>query len=193
MYEIELKAHIDSVFEIEERVKPFAQYLGACEKSDVYWSRRKPGTGQKEISIRIREEKSEHHISCVATYKRKELRQDHDGGAYEVNDEQEFSIDNRSAFEFFLKDDGLIPVLNKHKRVRQWKTADVLIELCDVDCLGAFIELEILSRSSAADDVSHATAQLYDVMSRCGVPLSAVEPRYYSEMLCESGNGGCDV
>lgn len=189
MYEIELKARIASIAETEAQVRTFAEFLGSCDKHDTYWTRTITGQPEQRISIRIREETRGGDVRCAVTYKRKETRRSNDGAAYEVNDEQEFHIDSRTAFEAFLRDDGFAPEFCKHKRARQWKTDTVLIELCDVERLGAFIELEILSDGAGAQRVTDAVSELHTVLARCGVSCSAVEARYYSELLREAEQG----
>ncbi|WP_059369720.1 hypothetical protein [Treponema endosymbiont of Eucomonympha sp.] len=49
--------------------------------------------------------------------------------------------------------------------------------------LGDFLEIEILSRTGDEATVAGARRELESLLARSGVPLSAVESRYYSEML----------
>ncbi len=133
----------------------------------------------KEVRLRVRDESGR----CVVTYKRKELR-----GDIEVNDEREFAIDDRAAFETLIRDLGFVPHIAKEKRTKTFAYAapggtEVSIELSLVAGLGWFIEVEILADNPDEAATARARETLFCTLDRCGVERSAIETRYYTDML----------
>ncbi len=49
--------------------------------------------------------------------------------------------------------------------------------------LGWFVELEILAENPDEEYVARAESALRETLARCGVPESAIERRFYTEML----------
>lgn len=188
MTEIEIKAHVYEPEETARRVGAFASFTGETVKRDAYWSRAEiPGICPPR-KVRIREEDG----TLTVTYKRKEIR-----GETEVNNESEFTIDNRESFEAFISDVGFSPSNVKEKRTRRWtcsmpidarqagETREIGIELSLVANLGWFLELEALIETpddKMIDGVRHA---LLELLARCGIPETALESRYYTEMLAD--------
>ena len=198
MVEIELKAHVQDVVSLASQLEQKAQFQRCCYKSDTYWKEI-----QKQIQIRIREEQTlctEPHLfqakqwpferdslqsagkeEILVTYKRKELVE----GSFEVNQEQEFQMDKREPLELFLQDAGFSIHLKKEKLVAAWQWAEVLLELCFIPELGNFLELEILCDSDSPEVVAATHKKLRKVLAECGIEESAIESRYYSQLLQE--------
>ena len=53
--------------------------------------------------------------------------------------------------------------------------------------LGFFIEIEILSETNDTKTVQNCHAELLSILEKCSLPQTAIETRYYSEMLKEKG------
>lgn len=198
MVEIELKARVKEVVALVTRLASLATFQRCCYKSDTYWKE-----AHKQIQIRIREEKSflmdafcfdaerwplkieDFSADCssqlLVTYKRKELVE----GSFEVNQEQEFQVDKREPLELFLQDAGFSIHLKKEKLVAAWQWDEVLLELCFIPELGNFLELEILCDSDSPEVVAAAHKKLRKVLAECGIEESAIESRYYSQLLQE--------
>ncbi len=195
MFEIELKAHVDNYESTKNNIDAFANFLGKKQKSDTYWQCYSKNI-LNPVRVRIREEVSENSngekTSCLmVTYKKKELRKTTDFDkpiGFEVNEEHEFVISDRSAFETILVDTGFEIDLRKEKCVLQWIFDDVLLELCSITTLGDFLELEIIAESQDKKTVEHALQKLQHLLIKCGIPLDKIENRYYSELLKESNN-----
>lgn len=195
MYEIELKAHVYNHATIQTKLHSFAQFFGKCEKTDVYWQQTMPYKNKTPVEIRIREQKTNYpdgntSTKVLVTYKRKELRYAQSTGtqnttAYEVNDEQEFTINARKPFEIMLNDAGFQIASKKHKIAMQWKHDDVFLELCTIHGLGDFLELEIMSEDNSPHTAETARAKLEKLLTRCDIPLEHIEPKYYSVLLKE--------
>lgn len=137
------------------------------------------------VNVRIREEKKfgEDTGVTVVTYKRKEMQ-----GSIEVNDEKEFSTDNREDFEVLLSDLDFSPAITKEKKTKSFLyTANdgthVTIELSLVTSLGYFVELEILSEKPDEAEIARTRETLASTLRLCGIGTEAIETRYYTELL----------
>ncbi len=145
-------------------------------------------TDKQARKIRIREELDEDSSEreTVVNYKRKETR-----GLSEVNDEREFSINDRAAFEALMRDLDFSPTIEKRKDTKSfsWRAPsgrDVTIELSLIAELGWFVEIEILASEPDETETESARLDLMDALARSGVSESAIEMRYYSDMLAEA-------
>ncbi len=193
MFEIELKAHIENYNKTRDTIQSFAQFVCEKSKSDVYWNL-DTNLHKEPITVRIREEKTTdiqgaQLFETVVTYKKKEVRNSKEDISYEVNEEHEFSISDRAAFEQILIDTGFVIDLEKQKDVLQWKHNGVLLELCSISHLGNFLELEILSESQNDEAEEIAIQKLQGLLTKCNVPLCNIEKRYYKDLLREKGIG----
>ncbi len=193
MYEIELKAHVKNRRDVIKNLERFAVFSAAIEKDDTYYSKEING---KTIKVRIRKEtpftteeipdapQITGQKSVIFTYKRKEIITK-DETSIEVNDEKETFLSEAEPFEAFLTDTGFVPSLKKHKITLGWHYDGAHLELCTVDRLGDFIEIEILSESNEENQVLQAKEKLLKLLSKCGIDESQIEERYYSQMLRE--------
>ncbi len=199
MYEIELKAHVADRRHVIETLNAFAEYDGKADKKDTYYHLPADGRAASDnggyLSCRIRRETRETgnsvRTSVIFTYKRKEQRMGAGGTPIEVNDERECTLSDSSALEALLADAGFTVARTKHKITEGWYApADegkAHIELCTVPPLGDFLEIEILSGTEDEKSVAAARRCIEGLFVRCGIPLSAVESRYYNEMLAAAG------
>lgn len=180
MYEIEMKAHVWDKEEVRNNLKKFATIGKSLEKSDQYWKH--SSTHQQ---IRIRKEQIDNTITYLVTYKRKQNKVTKSGNTMEVNDEQEFTIDNPKALACFLKDGGYEISLHKEKKVEQWHYQNFLLELCQVPPLGDFLEIEIISDSDKPAIIQAYEQQISHIFTFCGIPETDIENKYYSQLLEE--------
>ena len=193
MTEIELKARVFDREKLIENLNSFAKYKKPAAKSDTYFNLK---TEEKSISARIRKQAEKTpdgtRTENFLTYKKKELKTDSDGVSIEVNDEKETEISNPEAVEILLADIGFVPALKKHKETMIFSAetprGKAALELSNVQKLGDFIEIEILSEKSDTETVEEIQAELKKLLSKCGIPEKDIEKRYYSEMLKELEN-----
>jgi adenylate cyclase class 2 len=206
MTEIELKAHVANPEDTEKKIRTFAAFKGETEKFDAYWTNNAGKNGQaaqNPVKVRIREESG----LIVVTYKKKERQ-----GAIEVNDEREFTIDNREAFETLITDLGFSRDSLKHKKTKSFDyvahdgadsthsvagahgahgahdensagNTPVTIELSLVDPLGWFVEIEILKDNPDSETIERSRKILGETLKLCGIGEDAIEMRYYTEMI----------
>jgi adenylate cyclase class 2 len=181
MVEIELKAHVADPGAVRRALDRFAKPLGAVEKRDQYWKLTRPGA--PPVQVRLRTETTATAVRQVVTYKRKEVRTDAAGTAFEVNQEEEFSLGAGEPFLRLLSDIGFAPAFQKVKHVEQWRAGKALAELCEVPPLGFFLEIEVLSETDDAATVEEGRAELEEVLAGAGISRDNIEKRYYSELL----------
>ncbi|GHV68421.1 hypothetical protein AGMMS49928_07860 [Spirochaetia bacterium] len=184
--EIELKAWVTDPEALKKRLDDLAEFDFAYQKDDVYWGPlcRAPNASPAGFSlppsgIRLRRViRNNEDEQLLVTYKVKEVR---DG--IEVNDEREFLVSDREAFEDMLSRLALVPGASKKKKGWSWKKEDLSIELSHVEGLGWFIELEILAMDSDPETVAKARSRLLDFLEKTGIAGDRIEPRYYTELL----------
>jgi adenylate cyclase class 2 len=186
--EIELKARVDSLEKIKAAISSFAEYGGEFLKNDVYWFPRSPpaaGTAIPLSGIRVRQEQDTppngkvRRITWV-TFKVKEVRE-----GIEINQEKEFEVSDTAAFEELLVRLGLERGSAKKKTGWAWKYEGITAELCQVDRLGWFAELEIIAQDAKEATVAIARKRLLELLERIGIGEDKLETRYYTEMLRE--------
>jgi len=203
MYEIELKAWLDDRQKAVKHLSEAARYDGAHDKADTYWSmQRKRADGANEnagrkITIRIRKETitkqtesgdNDSKTIFLVTYKRHTKSTTETGETCEVNDEKEFELLTEEAaesFSAFLYDAGFRVSLEKHKVAEGWYKGEYHIELCKVEKLGDFIEIETLAPDNTPETIEQRKKGLLDIIDMCEIPRNRIEERYYREMLEE--------
>lgn len=186
MYEVELKARIDDAQAMHNKLLSLATFLGTSFKHDAYWLKKNDET----FRLRIRNEtktdnKNNQTKICTVTIKEKTLNRDTVTAiAYEVNNEREFIIqDEQKIFEFFLKKADFKYNYSKTKQVTAFKKNNILAELCYIENLGNFLELEILNESGEKNTVEQDFLHLKQFFIKCNIPLDNIEHRYYSELI----------
>jgi predicted adenylyl cyclase CyaB len=187
--EIELKAHVyDS-----ERLKKILFSSGIFEKTykkeDSYWisPREKLLNGLRIRKDREIEDGILKNERLIVTYKEKKLE-----NGMEINDEQEFSIDNAEVFEELLLRLGFTPGIKKRKEgwafrfpASSAREIPVTAELSEVEGLGWFIELEIVEDSKNREIIEADRKRLFSLLKSLGIGEEQIEERYYGDMLTE--------
>ncbi|MDR1058916.1 MAG: CYTH domain-containing protein [Treponema sp.] len=186
--EIEVKAWVTDRETLRRRLSSLGEYAGEYEKEDAYWFPRSGAAGAFSsgafpAGVRVRKETrtgpgGRKRRIILVTRKDKEVRE-----GIEVNDEREFRVSGAGAFEDFLSRLGLVPVKKKRKRGWSWKAEGITAELSLVEGLGWFIELEIMEAGGDENTVKAARGRLLAFLAKTGIPESAIETRYYTEML----------
>lgn len=191
MYEIELKAHLLDRAALLKLLPSFAQFAGSVRRDDTYYNFFTPEN--KKIAARIRIETpvaapginlpNPVKPAVLLTYKRKELKTDASGASIEVNDEKECELSDRETLETLLLDTGFKFSHSKTKTVIDFKYQDATIEVVNIEKLGDFIEIEILSPSNDDSTVKKYQDELKAILAKCQIEQEQIEERYYSDML----------
>lgn len=173
--EVEIKAHVNHFEQVKAWLEDNCRYVGTNEKRDIYFrTDQKPDDYHHQFRLRYCDGKS------FVTAKRKRLVQ----GA-EVNHEIEFSIDQPEQFSEFARYLGYSDAIRKIKKAFVFKSDRILCELCRLEGLGDFLELEILLETDDSPQIEEARQELFRFLKRTGIPDTAVETRYYTQMLEE--------
>ena len=201
MTELELKAHVDDRAALARRLDTFARRGQHVIRDDDYWG--KAADDRHKIRIRretfIAPDGGIEKTDILVTYKRKSRIKGADGVEAEANDEKECTVSDAAVLETFLTDAGYAVQLKKHKDVEDWLVElpagvgvpsdggtgrlQATLELCAVQGLGDFLEIEILSPSDDVDVLAALHGELERLLERSGIPKDRIEDRYYSELL----------
>ncbi|MDZ7793790.1 MAG: class IV adenylate cyclase [Spirochaetia bacterium] len=172
--EVEIKAWVQEVDHLREKILAIAEFQNSYEKRDTYFS----WPQQEKPLFRIRREAGTNTVN----YKQKERAE-----GIEVNREHEFQVDDAEAFINFCEYLEYEVYIEKHKQGQLYAFENVGIELSFVEGLGWFIEIEILVNHQS--EVSPAREKLREVLQALSVPNDKIEPRYYYELLEEKKHG----
>ena len=191
MIEIEIKAHVYDKEKLRSTLKTFAEYQQTVDRYDLYYHIPvKEVPGQKPyITARIRTEiksfNGKENKTVYVTYKKKELSENN----IEVNIEKETEIQDENVLLSLFNDAGFTLAHKKTKHVEDYiaQTAfgNATLELCNIPPLGDFLEIEILSESDEPLKIRNIKEELKKLLSRCEIPESCIEPKYYTQMLSE--------
>jgi adenylate cyclase class 2 len=151
------------------------EHDGPIDKMDQYWiDPRRTRDQYGRFRFRIRSDGGKY----VVTFKDKRML-----GTLEVNRETEFAVDDPESFRELLQRLGCEVLYTKRKRGTKWHSEGMVVEAVTVEGLGCFLEIETLRDSDDEMTLAKARAQLLEVLFRCGLEESDLEPRYYSELL----------
>lgn len=172
--EIELKAHLESLEAGCQKVRSAiavdkeSTYL----KSDSYFI----NPVQPEITeFRLRESGDRK----LVTKKVKTLT---DG--IEVNDEIEFEISDAESFKKFAELSGYQIGIRKVKKGVAFHSGDFLLEVSDIEGLGAFIEIELMLPDEASPSkIEAARERILTLLDSLSISREKIESRYYTDLL----------
>lgn len=213
MFEVELKAHVKDLDALKQRLVSFALFKGYVEKEDTYYSlngvtvrirkeRLCPPSAIKDGTPNLFSTSSlppssspdnfpqnlppveDEKLTYYFTYKKKEVITD-----TEFNDEKECILTDYLPIKEALLDSGFTVSLKKHKSVLLYCVSsiygNVSIEVCNVEKLGNFVEVEVLTRSKDKAVIEKIQKLLHDILHKMGLTDADIEPRYYRDLLKE--------
>jgi predicted adenylyl cyclase CyaB len=184
MIEVELKAHLADVTATEAKVASFASFVCGFEKGDAYWHGPDWRIYRGTKGFRVRTESGR----TTVTFKTKRCE-----GGVEINREREFDASDPGALDEFFLRLGCEPFYRKRKTGKRYELRaegsahPITIEVLELEGLGPFIEIEALLDDEAPEAVALAQGEIKGILARAGVDPSAIESRYYSELLMEAG------
>jgi len=103
-----------------------------------------------------------------------------DPGQNEEFDEIEVGVSDASKTREILKRLGFKEDVTVRKRRLVYRLDNVTFELNDVEELGGFLDIEVIS-----DDVEEAKKKIWEMAGHLGLSEKDVEPRLYQELLKE--------
>ncbi|HUX37306.1 MAG TPA: class IV adenylate cyclase [Rectinemataceae bacterium] len=186
MIEVELKARVADRRAVEARLREFATEVGTFDKRDAYWHGPEWRINRGTRGFRVRSEND----SFTVTFKNKRSE-----GGIEINREREFAIADLAVFTEFIERLGCEPFFEKRKIGSRWEwrsedsSRPIVLELLEVPGLGLFLEIEALVADEDPSAIALARGEISLLLEKSGLDESAIEPRYYSELLMEAGLG----
>jgi len=167
--EVEVKFRVD-FNSIRDRIESLGASLVREElQEDIYFSIPYPRL------LRVR------NVSNVGraflTYK--EIK---DPGRNEEFDELEVEVSDFRVTAEILRRLGFEADVVVRKRRLVYKLGNVTFELNDVEDIGAFLDIEIIS-----DNVEEAKKKIWEIAGKLGLSEEDVEPRLYQELIKEAG------
>lgn len=174
--EIEIKAHVNNMSEIKEKLDQKFSFVTDFLKEDIYF-RGINSLTEEEKELRLRKTRG----GYIVTYKE---RTHHD--KTEVNVEKEFTIDDSEAFIYMINKLGYSSYIEKIKEGWLYKDEPVNIELSNVKSLGWFIEIEYIAKDY--DELGFAKSKIYGILDDLGVSRENIEDKYYLQLLEELKN-----
>ncbi|NJE75936.1 class IV adenylate cyclase [Thermococcus sp. ES12] len=103
-----------------------------------------------------------------------------DPGRNEEFDELEVEVSSFETTLEILKRLGFKEDVVVKKRRLVYRLGDVTFELSEVEGLGAFLDIEVIS-----DDVEEAKRKIWQIARKLGLSEEDVEPRLYQELIRE--------
>ena len=169
--EVEVKFRVDFE-EMRKRIEGVgASFLREEVQEDVYFSVPLP-----EL-LRVR--RISNLGKAFLTYKRIA-----DPGRNEEFDELEVEVSDFDTTVEILKRLGYEEDVVVRKRRLVYRLGNVTFELSEVEGLGGFLDIEIIS-----DDVEGAKRKIWEVAEKLGLTEKDVEPRLYQELIREKMKG----
>jgi len=165
--EIEIKFRVNFE-EIKRKIESIdAEFVREELQEDVYFSIPLP----KQLRVR----KISNLNEAFLTYK--EIK---DPGRNEEFDEIEIGVSDPEKAMEILRRLGFKEDVIVRKRRLVYRLEDVTFELSNVEGLGGFLDIEVIS-----DDVKTAKEKIWNVANALGLSEKDVEPRLYQELLKE--------
>ena len=177
MIEIELKARVGDPTIVEARLNSFLSFVGTVEKHDEYWSI--PVLSSMVLTTGFRFRIRHEAEKTLITFKEKTYTT-----SIEVNREVEFGVQNEAAFRKFIEKMSAKHLYSKQKKGKQWRgEGNLLAELVAVEGIGYFLEVEMLFDDHIKVKPDLVKKSLIEIIERCGLSVSDIEPRPYSQLL----------
>lgn len=176
-YEVEMKAWVDDWGAVEAHLRATCAFERGFEKSDRYFRCDGPsGPAAPGQVFRVRVDDGR----ATVTFKEKRI-----AAGVEFNREREFGVDDPDAFLELLGRVGCRQVFTKKKRGLHFHRDGLVIELCSVEDLGDFLEVEWLHEHD--DETAHgeAATRIRELILGAGIPPERIEDRPYMKMLRE--------
>lgn len=182
-YEVEMKAWVDDWQAVEAHLRATCVLERGFEKSDRYYrcDGRDGGSEVPGQMFRVRADDGR----ATVTFKEKRLA---DG--VEFNREREFGVDDPGAFLELVERVGCREVFAKKKRGLHFHRDGLVVELCHVEGLGDFLEVEWLHEHD--DETAHgeAAGRIRELIRGAGISDERIEERPYMKMLREARGEG---
>ena len=183
MIEVEIKAKITDAQAVEKSL----QALGfirdrTVSEQDIYFNGNDRDFRKTDEALRIRacKDLGTDTESNALTYKGPKL-----GSESQTRKELEISFEDPARMKAILSALGYPPVLEVVKLRRMYRLGEITACVDQVDLLGDYLELEKLVMDQ--NDYPEAVRELYEWLSKLGIPKDSLTQYSYLEMLLKQG------
>lgn len=136
--EIEAKLKVDSLAEVERRLKALdAELLRASVHTDTYFDDDKKSFRKSDKALRLRRMRIGQKEKAALTFKGPRLR-----GRFKQRQEIQFGVDDVKSAEKFLEALGYKRAIVFQKKRRLWRLGGCEVALDELPLLGTFVEIE---------------------------------------------------
>ncbi|MFP4378450.1 MAG: class IV adenylate cyclase [Spirochaetales bacterium] len=176
-----MKAWVDDWGKLEKQLRTRFTFNRSFTKRDRYFRSTDPDNAPPGgPTFRLREDGS----TSTVTFKTKTIR---DG--FEFNNEQEFRVDNASAFVSFAHHLGFESDISKVKHGLSFTDHDLHVELVEIEGLGCFLEIEFVHIDQNESLHKEAADRIKSVFESLPVDMNRIEDRPYNQLLREHTAG----
>ncbi len=179
MIEVEKKCRLQNPDRILKFLEEKAVFKKENRKEDIYYIKRTSTTDEKTLTtadkiFRIRYSNNKYYV----TFKEKIVA---DGA--EINDEEEFEIEDAVQFKKFANYIGFEKLVEKVKEVKLFSYRDISLEYNYLHKLGYFLEAEVICENNA--EVQTAINIINQVFDELAIDKNDIEEKMYIELLLE--------
>ncbi len=173
--EVEMKAWVSDMDAMARQLEKRCKKQRDFYKEDSYFHSPLAETRQ---DFRIRRDGG--IVYC--TYKEKDIQED-----LEVNKEEEFIVSDAELFTDLMEKLGCRRYAQKSKRGSVYTCGDLKVELCTVEPVGDFIEVEVKLDGYESEREAEAKKNIRSFLEDLGVAVQDIENRTYSQLIAEGG------
>lgn len=142
MLEVELKVRVPSLDSVRERLNvKNALFCGKYHEHDIYYNAPHRDFGKTDEAVRIRYTDNQ----AVVTYKGPKIRK----FGLKAREELNFAVESGETFETMLDRLGFTRTMEVNKWRENYKLGSASIALDDVEDLGTFAEIEIITENES--------------------------------------------
>lgn len=174
MLEIEAKAAVENIEEVEQKVlEAGGKYIRTETQKDIYFAHPSRDFVDTDEALRIRAVGKER----ILTYKGPKIDE-----LTKTREEIEIKLEDAAPMAEMLNRLGFTEVASVVKTRSHYTLGDYMVAIDEVDGLGHFIEIE-----KHAD--SYRPEELVEMLKSLGIEESRMERKSYLELLLEKGRG----
>jgi adenylate cyclase class 2 len=172
MLEIELKVRVDSLDPIRKNLKDrHAEFRGKQHEHDIYYNAPHRDFGSTDEALRVRYTDG----PALVTYKGKKLLE----YGLKAREELNTAVESGEVFEQILARLGFTKTAEVNKWRENYRLGNASFALDQVDGLGTFVEIEIMTETNGAD----ATGQIQKFAKEMGISGEPILASYLELLL----------
>jgi adenylate cyclase class 2 len=174
MLEVELKVKVPSLDPVREQlIGKHAEFLGKVHEHDIFYNAPHRDFGITDEAVRVRYTDDR----AVVTYKGPKIKK----FGLKAREELNFGVESGDVFETMLLRLGFSKTTEVNKWRENYRLGTATISLDDVDGLGTFAEIEVISENEA----DNPTALIEKIAKEIGVEGEPILESYLEMLLAK--------